>query len=235
MSWATALATTAYYAIYPITITANLMLAVLQALATPWVHVALYIFHICIALPWQLFMKFEPLYIFLSIAGAVGVSAGISLHFFSGYMHQLLGISAESEYDTEYHSINKIIDRNRGRSYLINSSLAGKKYVTTTSDSKGLKTIMRGRDEPHQAENGNQERTGMRGMWRLPGFTNERAVIYPANALDSEKMMMHGKGIWEDENGNGRVPKKERNREDLFTTMILEEEGEEEEEEEEED
>ncbi|OJD16708.1 hypothetical protein AJ78_03133 [Emergomyces pasteurianus Ep9510] len=232
MSWATALITTAYYATYPITIVASFILAVLQALATPWVHVALYIFHICILLPWRFLLKFETLYIFLSIASVFGVSAGISLHFFSGYLHQLFDINAESEYGNEYH-----IDNHGSSSYQTNPSLFDKKYVTTqsTSGNKGLKGTVRERNEPYQAENRSQERMGMRGMGRLLGYTQERAVMYPAYVSESEHTGTQGKGIWENENGNedrdgcGRVVKRESGREGLFSTMILEEEEDEDE------
>ncbi|PGH32120.1 hypothetical protein GX50_05081 [[Emmonsia] crescens] len=254
MSWATALTTTAYYTIYPATIIATLLLAVLRTLATPFIHVAIYIFHICILLPLRFLLKFEPLYIFLSVAGVLGVSAGISLHFLSGYMHQLLDIGVESEYSNEYKAKNKIVDGNRTSS-LTNPTLRysdTKKYATTASGRPNLKAFMKAWEGPHQSGNGagnvKEERTGMRALWRLPAFTKEQVGMYPANVWGSENVKMQGKGKgkgkgkgrergkWpEDENDNesgsgggsrsrnGRVVKRERDREDLFATMILEE------------
>ncbi|KAL2382954.1 hypothetical protein RJZ90_002987 [Blastomyces dermatitidis] len=179
MSWATVLTTTAFYAIYPVTITANILLTVLQALATP-----------C------------SLYIFLSVAGALGVSAGISLHFLSGYMHQLLNISPGSE-DNEFpDSKNKIVGDGSSNS----------RYLPSPSQK------IRRRNKK-----GDEERTGMRGLWRLPAFKTERV----------------GKGLgkWESEDedekeignrsGSEWIYKGERDKENLLVTMILEEDEEE--------
>ncbi|KLJ07180.1 hypothetical protein EMPG_17326 [Blastomyces silverae] len=179
MSWATVLTTTAFYAVYPVTITANILLTVLQSLAIP-----------C------------PLYIFLSVAGALGVSAGISLHFLSGYMHQLLNVSPGSD-DNEFpNSKNKIAG----------GGSSNNSYLPSPSQK-----IRRGNGK------GNEARTGMRSLWRLPGFKTERV----------------GKGVakWENEDedeneienrsGSEWIYKGERDKENLLVTMILEEDEEE--------
>ncbi|OJD11806.1 hypothetical protein ACJ73_09464 [Blastomyces percursus] len=201
MSWAIVLTTTAFYAIYPVTITANILLTGLRALAIPCVHVLLCIFRICIVLPLRFLLKFEPLYIFLSVAGAVGVSAGISLHFLSGYIHQLLNINPGSE-DNEFPN---------SKSKTFGDGSSNSRYLP----SPGQKSKRGGGKE-------DKDRTGMRGLWRLPGFKIVRGGKEVAKWENGNE---HKKEI-ENRSGSEWIYKGKRGKENLLVTMILEEDEE---------
>ncbi|PGH06643.1 hypothetical protein GX51_02271 [Blastomyces parvus] len=201
MAWATVLTTVAFYAVYPVTITANILLTVLQALAIPWAHVVLYMYRICILLPLRFLLKFEPLYIFLSVAGTLGVSAGILLHFLSGYMHQLLNISPGSQDDDFPNSKNKRVRDGSGKnSYL-------------PSPSQKIR---------YGSGNVNEEQTGMRGLWRLPGFKTQR----PGKRLAKWESEDEDENEIENRGGSEWIYKGERDKENLLVTMILEEDEE---------
>ncbi|PGH02687.1 hypothetical protein AJ79_07566 [Helicocarpus griseus UAMH5409] len=211
MAWAAALSATAYYTVYPLTLLVNLLLAVLTTLAAPWYHVASYIVYIAIITPWRILLKFEPLYIFFSVAGVLGVSAGIVLHFLSGYLHQLLNIAGDSDSTSEkepkringgYLSRLKLPSSRNGNgsgSSDGNGNGNEKKYVTTVSGKPDLRA-MREKDAEEKKAKG--------------------AVDYEAS-LGKE-----GVGLY----GDGRVlVKREGEREPggLFSTTILEDEGDE--------
>ncbi|EDN04575.1 predicted protein [Histoplasma mississippiense (nom. inval.)] len=158
----------------------------------------------------------QPLLIFLSVAGALGVTAGISLHFSSGYMHQLLDIRTGGE-DNEYTNKKRKFTVDNGSSS--NSDLTnprqktsdGRKHTTSAGSSRAsLRDIMRAQNKPWLARNRNEEQTAMTSLWQVPAFKNERKEVTKRddeNEIESEQ-----------------VPRGERNREDLLATIILEEE-----------
>ncbi|EEH50180.1 uncharacterized protein PADG_06259 [Paracoccidioides brasiliensis Pb18] len=220
MTWATAFTATAYYIAYPLTLQANFLLVVLKTVAAPWIYVGLYMLHIFIISPVRFLLKFEPLYIFLSIASVLGISTGIFLHFISRYMQQVLGISSKSGgkdiQDLSYHAKTE----RAGDSYLIHPNLS-------INDGKDDLRSMREWDAAEvEAQSGNTDTSGlysktrMGSMRRIPAMKQEWVDIYPANVLGSVKWKgkaMYGNG------GDELAMKPEGRRENLLSTMIFEE------------
>ncbi|EEH03039.1 predicted protein [Histoplasma capsulatum G186AR] len=216
MSWASALTSVASYAVSPVILTINILLAVLRALATPWIHVVHYIFRIWVLLPLHILSKFEPLLIFLSVAGALGVTAGISLHFSSGYMHQLLDIRTGGE-DNDYTTkkgkfvVDNGSSSNNNLTHPRQNPRDGRMYTTSAGSSRAsLRDIMTAQNKPWLARNRNEEQTAMTSLWQVPAFKNER----------KEETKRDDESEIESE----QVPRGERDREDLLATIILEEE-----------
>ncbi|KAK2778571.1 hypothetical protein FQN53_001770 [Emmonsiellopsis sp. PD_33] len=198
MDWTTALAGTAYWIVYPITILARILLALLSLLVMPLRHAALFLVWVCM-LPLRLLAKFEPLLIYLSVAGTLGVSAGIFLFFLSGYIYQFLDIASDDQiHESHTYQHNKtIFSKSKPRE--IKDTNNGN--VTTTVLGKPNLHEMRARDAEEEMEAKIQ-----RSKQRLSGFKKELGM-YPADWAMKKP---------------GRDRRKEK--EGLFSTMILEEE-----------
>ncbi|EER40396.1 conserved hypothetical protein [Histoplasma capsulatum H143] len=158
----------------------------------------------------------QPLLIFLSVAGALGVTAGISLHFSSGYMHQLLDIRTGGE-DNDYTTKKRkfIVDNgsssNNDLTHPRQKTRDGRMYTTSAGSNRAsLRDIMTAQNKPWLARNRNEEQTAMTSLWQVPAFKNER----------KEETKRDDESEIESE----QVPRGERDREDLLATIILEEE-----------
>ncbi|KAK2811781.1 hypothetical protein FQN50_001819 [Emmonsiellopsis sp. PD_5] len=199
MDWTTALAGVAYWIVYPITILARILLAVLSLLAIPLRHAALFLVWVCM-LPLRLLARFEPLLIYLSVAGTLGVSAGISLYFLSGYIYQFLNIAS----DDQSHDKSHMYKTNKTAL----SKLKPRKIKDTNNDN--VTTTVLGKPNLHEmrARDAKEEAAAKlhRSKQRLSGFKKELGM-YPAEWAVKKPGRDRRKG-----------------KEGLFSTMILEEE-----------